>query len=69
MTQNFFKSYEDKNLTVLLNNIEDKKILNKDGIIIIHRHKNELDVIPKDFNVIEEKYYGLSKIIFLSILD
>ena len=60
--------YRDKNLTVLLNKIENQKILNENGIIIIHRHKNEKDIIPEHFKIIEEKNYGLSKIIFLSTL-
>ena len=61
--------YKDKNLTLLLNNIKDQKILNKNGIIIIHRHKKEQDVIHDYFKVVEEKNYGGSKIIFLSVLN
>ena len=57
--------YRDKNLENLLKNIYDEKILDKNGIIIIHRHKNEKDIMPKQFRVIEEKKYGISKIIFL----
>ena len=57
--------YKDKNLENLLKNIYDEKILNNNGIIIIHRHKNEKDIIPKQYKVIEEKKYGISKIIFL----
>jgi len=57
--------YKDKNLENLLKNIYDEKILNKNGIIIIHRHKNEKDIMPKQYKVIEEKKYGISKIIFL----
>ena len=57
--------YKDKNLNLLLQNLENIKILNKNGIVVIHRHKNEQDMIPKNFRVIEEKRYGLSKIIFL----
>ena len=60
--------YKDKNLNLLLQNLENIKILNKNGIVVIHRHKNEQDMIPKNFRVIEEKRYGLSKIIFLSFL-
>jgi 16S rRNA (guanine966-N2)-methyltransferase len=60
--------YKDKNLNLLLKNLENIKILNKNGIVVIHRHKNEQDMIPKNFKVIEEKRYGLSKIIFLSLL-
>ena len=61
--------YKDKNLNLLLQNLENIKILNKNGIVVIHRHKNEQDMIPKNFKVIEEKNYGLSKIIFLSLLN
>ena len=61
--------YKDKNLNLLLENLNDIKILNENGIIVIHRHKNEQDIIPKNFKVIEEKKYGLSKIIFLSLLN
>jgi 16S rRNA (guanine966-N2)-methyltransferase len=61
--------YKDKNLNLLLENLEKIKILNKNGIIVIHRHKNEQDIISKNFKVIEKKKYGLSKIIFLSLLN
>ena len=60
--------YKDKNLTNILVNIHANNILNKRGIIIIHRHKNEQDLIPENFSLIEEKKYGLSKIIFLSFI-
>ena len=61
--------YKDKNLNKLLLNIYDCNILNENGIIIIHRHKNEKDILPKNYKIIEEKKYGISKIIFLSILN
>ena len=61
--------YKDKNLNILLDNIKNQKILNKNGILVIHRHKNEKDLIPNEFKIVEEKKYGLSKIIFLSILS
>ena len=58
--------YKDKNLENLLNDIKDKKILKKNGIIILHRHKSETDSFQKSFQIIEQKVYGISKIIFLS---
>ena len=39
-------------------------ILNSDGIIITHSHKNEEDKFPEKFKIIEKKTYGISKIIF-----
>ena len=59
--------YREKNINLLLDNIKNEKILKKDGILIIHRHKDEKDIIPNKLNIIEEKKYGLSKIIFLNI--
>ena len=61
--------YKDKNLENILINITNENILDKNGIIIIHRHKNEDDILPKGFRIIEEKKYGISKIIFLSCLN
>ena len=61
--------YKDKNLGNLLSNIKNKKILNKRAIIAIHRHKSEEDNIPDTFKIIEEKKYGISKILFLSVLN
>ena len=56
--------YKEKFLPELLKKILEANILNKEGIIIIHRHKNENDKFHTFFNVIEEKNYGISKIIF-----
>ena len=61
--------YKDKDINLFLGNINNQNILNENGILIIHRHKDEKDLIPNKLKIIEEKKYGLSKIIFLSILD
>jgi 16S rRNA (guanine966-N2)-methyltransferase len=59
--------YKDQNLNLLLENLNNTKILNKNGVIILHRHKNQHDLIPKNFEIVEKKKYGLSKILFLTI--
>ena len=56
--------YKKKDLSLILSNIYKMNILKKNGIIIIHRHKEEKDKFPDRFNVILEKTYGISKIIF-----
>jgi len=60
--------YKEKKLSFLLNAITELELLSTDGIIIIHRHKKEKDDLPKEFNLILEKNYGISKIIFGNIL-
>ena len=58
--------YKDKNLSKILKNIIANKNLGENGVIIIHRHKKEDDLLPDNLNIIEKKIYGLSKITFLS---
>ena len=56
--------YKEKKLSFLLDAIIKLKLLKNNGVIIIHRHKKEKDQFPKEFNLIIEKNYGISKIIF-----
>tara|TARA_B110000196_G_C20649019_1_gene432111 strand:- start:15 stop:578 length:564 start_codon:yes stop_codon:yes gene_type:complete len=56
--------YKEKNLSQLLKKIIKSDILSEKGIIIIHRHKKDKDELPNEFNIIEQKTYGISKIIF-----
>lgn len=59
--------YKEKNIFEIINKIIDQNILNKNGLIIIHRHKNEIDKLPEKLKVVEEKKYGIAKIIFAKI--
>ena len=56
--------YKEKEINNILNNLYKFKTLRLNGIIIIHRHKKEKDNFPGKFKIIEEKKYGISKIIF-----
>jgi len=60
--------YKEKKLSNLLHTIIELKLLKKNGIIIIHRHKKEEDVFPDNFNIILKKCYGISKVIFGSAI-
>ena len=61
--------YKEKRLTNLLDTIIKLKLLKNNGVIIIHRYKKEEEIFPDKFNIIIEKNYGISKIIFGKILD
>ena len=61
--------YKNKNLDKVLIKISEQNILNKNGVIIVHRHKNEQYNITNNFKIIDEKKYGISKIIFLINLN
>jgi len=56
--------YKEKNLKKILDNISSEKLIKDNGVIIIHRHKNEKDQLSENLKIVEEKKYGISKIIF-----
>ena len=56
--------FKDSNIEKLIKLIFDKNILIKDGIIIIHRNKSSKEKFPTFFKIVEERIYGISKIIF-----
>ena len=58
--------FKDKNLSIIFRKIKNENLLKETGIIILHRHKDEKDIFLEDFNIIEEKKYGISRIFFFS---
>ena len=56
--------FKEKKMEVLIKNIIEMDILEKNGIIIIHRKKGDLDNYPKKFKLIDTKSYGLSTFVF-----
>ena len=59
--------YKDDSLTLVFDFIQKENILKNEGIIILHRHKNTKIEIPLNFKIIEEKKYGISKILFICV--
>ena len=56
--------YKVQALENILYILIENKIIKDNGIIILHRHKKEIDKFPKNFHLIDEKKYGISKILF-----
>ena len=61
-----FKNRDTKKLIELIFN---NNLLHQNGIIVMHRNKNSEDKFPNYFRVVEERIYGISKIIFGKILS
>ena len=57
------------NVQELFELIFGKNLLNKNGTIILHRNKNSKEILPSCFEVIDERVYGISKIIFGRLLS
>ena len=55
--------FKEKNISLILSKIKEAKILDSKGIIIIHRNFKENELFP-ELKIVEEKKYGLSKILF-----
>ena len=56
--------YKEKSLSKIIIDLIDAKIIKDNGIVIIHRHKKEEDEFPEKFRVIEDKTYGISRVLF-----
>ena len=56
--------FKDKEINILINQIKILKIADINTLIIIHRNKKSEDNISNFLNILDEKNYGLSKILF-----
>jgi len=56
--------FKDSNVKELFDLLLNKKILKKDGIIVLHRNKSIKNELPDYFKIIDERIYGISRIIF-----
>ena len=56
--------YKEKRVELLIEKIIEMDILEKNGIIIIHRKKGDLNTYPNRLKVIDTKNYGLSTFVF-----
>ena len=54
--------FKEEKINILIEKIKEKKILKKNGILIIHRHKKDNLEITKRLNILDQRIYGISKI-------
>ena len=47
--------------------LDHYKLLKKNGVGIIHRNKNHKERLPQNIKIIDERNYGVSKILFFSL--
>ena len=59
----------DTNIEKLIELIFNKNLLNKNGIIILHRNKTIKEKLPNYLKIVDERIYGISKIIFGKLLS
>ena len=77
--QNIFKSkfnlifcdppFKDTNTDKLLKLIFSVNLLHENGILVLHRNKNTKKKLPNYFKIIDERRYGISKVVFGKFLS
>ena len=60
--------FKDKHVEQLIELIFNRNLLKKNGIIILHRNRTIKEKLPNNFNILDERVYGISKIIFGKLL-
>ena len=60
--------FKDKEINILIDQIKISKIADINTLIIIHRNKKSIDNISKFLNVLNDKNYGLSRILFCKLI-
>ena len=60
--------FKETNMEKLIELIFNKNLLNKNGIIILHRNKTIKEKLPNYLKIVDERIYGISKIIFGKLL-
>jgi len=63
----FDPPFKNSNIQNLIELIFNQKLLKKNGTIVLHRNKNTKEEFPVYFNILDERIYGISKIIFAKI--
>ena len=54
--------FQEKKINSLLNRIQEMKILQKNGVLLIHRHKSDDIDLNDNLNIVDQRVYGISKI-------
>ena len=54
--------FKEKKINSLLNRIQEMKILQKNGVLLIHRHKSDDIDLNDNLNIVDQRVYGISKI-------
>ena len=55
--------YKENKINLIIEQIKEREILDKNAILIIHRHKKDNINISQKLNILDERNYGSSKII------
>tara|TARA_Y100000768_G_C23805264_1_gene599174 strand:- start:209 stop:769 length:561 start_codon:yes stop_codon:yes gene_type:complete len=58
--------FRELRINNIIEKILEKKVLNKNGIMIVHRHKKDISEFTSKIEILEERKYGVSNIFFMN---
>ena len=61
--------FKNTNIEKLIELVFNRNLLQKNGIIILHRNRNTKEKLPDCLKLVDERIYGMSKIIFGKLLS
>ncbi len=61
--------FRDLNIEKLIQLICNNDLLQKDGILVLHRNKNTKEKLPNYFKIIDKRIYGISRVTFGKFLS
>ena len=61
--------FKDNNMGKLIELIFNKNLLKESGVIVLHRNKATKEKLPNNFKILDERVYGISKILFGKLLS
>ena len=56
--------FKYKKISKLIIDIKKLDLIKKNGLIILHRHKSDKEILCEEFKIIKKKSYGISNIFF-----
>ena len=59
--------YKEERIDFILENIIKNKIINKKGLVILHRNKKTKDHFSDKLKIVENRTYGISKIYLIKL--
>jgi len=60
----FDPPYKDFSFHKIIEFVSEEKLLTENGLIVLHRSKSTKEKLPNHLNILDERIYGQSKIIF-----
>ena len=56
--------FKYKNIDNLIISLRNLNLLKKNGLIVLHRHRNDKEILTPEFKILKKQNYGISNIFF-----